>query len=196
MTMPANRGPRGTDWEPLARELLKLTRGHQEELRAQLAAAHPAFHDQLLAAIADAKRKEAQATAFMRQHSGLLSGYASFSQVPAQLDARLCGLYIRVITELAAGTRAACPHIRMDAPVPFIAMVFSGRADCWPCTRRRGPVRPVLTGREEHTCDVCGAYRPGQAMHQLTRRFGPATIAAGACDGCIAPLAAVKRSAQ
>ena len=98
------------------------------------------------------------------------------------LDQITC-LYLRVITELAKGERIHCAHISLQEPIPAIACVHDNWIYCRPCTARKAS-QPVLTDREEHTCDLCGSYRPGQTMHALYPQVGPVMLIVGICDGC------------
>ena len=100
----------------------------------------------------------------------------------ATARAQLFGHFMRVLAGFAEGTVPHCKHIRLDAPRPAIVVVFAPSIDCHRCYPLRP--RPRLTEREEHTCDMCRGYAPGQTINAVFPQCGPFMLVAGMCDPC------------
>jgi hypothetical protein len=175
--MSNRRKLRGADWAPLSRQIRTITDGREDQLREEIDDAAPGFLDQLGAASADSRRSY---TEFLRAskaaHPGRC-GEADASKVPQHVMDQITGLYLRVMTELATGERKHCGHVSLTAPSPAIACVHADWIYCRSCAVRE-TTRPLLTEREEHTCDLCGTWRPKQTMHALYPQVG------GICPAC------------
>jgi hypothetical protein len=174
---------RGRDWAPLSQKIRSISDGREAQLRAEIETAAPGFLDQLGAAAADGRRRYAE---FVRAGKAAHPGRCSEAdprKVPEQLLDRVTGLYLRVMTELATGGRVHCGHVTLQAPKPAIACVHANWIYCTACYHRRA-APPRLTDREEHTCDLCGTYRPKQTMHGLYPQIGPVMLIIGICPAC------------
>jgi hypothetical protein len=166
------------DWTALAAELEVIFSQHGDELADELAARYPAFADQMQAATADATTRHARTTAAIAatRRTGKV-------EVDATVRAQINGHVLRIVTGLANGSVAHCPHIRINAPAAAIAVVWSGRVDCPACFP--DVPTPRLSDVEDRTCDLCGSYVPGQTMHCIMPRCGPLMLSAGICDECL-----------
>src|SRR5207249_836515 len=136
---------------------------------------HPGFGDQFAAATADARRRYAQFGRRVAADNPDRYSEADPRDVPPQVMDQVTGLYYRVIAELAAGKRRRCAHISLGAPRPAVACIYDDWICCHPCVPRYAR-RPQLTEREEHTCDLCGTFRPGQTMDSLQTGVGPVML--------------------
>ena len=179
---------RGRDWEPLSREIDRACDGiPPDRLRAEMYRGHPGLADQADAAFAETAGVSRRFTASMRDH-GVNSVGVAPADVPGDIAHQVRGLYLRVAAELASGQRRHCPHVTPSAPVPALAPVFDDWAACLArCARYLR--RPPLTEREEHTCDLCGRYRPHQRMGHLCPPVGAFILVIGVCPRCSARLA-------
>jgi hypothetical protein len=175
---------RGTDWAPLSERLRAITDGQEAQLRAGLETAFPGFLDQLQAAAAEGGRHHDEMRRANMAADPDRCEEADPRNVPRHVLDQVTGLYLRVMTEVFTGERAHCGHIDLKAPRPAIACVHANWIYCRPCFARRRPGRPPLTEREEHTCDLCGTYRPKQTMHGLYPQVGPVMLIIGICPRC------------
>jgi hypothetical protein len=187
--MSNKRKLRGSDWEPFSRML----RGHEDHFRAEADALVPGFNDQFDAAAAEAGRfndffrdraKESHQDEYLE---------SDVNQLPEPLPDQVRGLYMRVMTELAAGERKGCRHVSLKTPVPSIAPVFADWIRCLHCYMSQ-PTNVRLTEREEHTCDLCGGYQPGQTMDSFFPQLGPVMLIIGVCPACRAKAGPSKPS--
>jgi hypothetical protein len=185
--MSNTRKLRGRDWAPLSRELGHiLGAAPPGQVRADTDRIAPGFADQLDAATAEAAHAHARFTARLRA-AGQDVTDGTGSTLPADVRDQMHGLYLRVITEVAQGTRRHCPHFTLGTPAAAVAVVF----DDWIACRRCAPLyarRPVLTQREEHTCDLCGRYRPRQTMDQVFPSYCGVILIIGTCPQCSARI--------
>jgi hypothetical protein len=178
---------RGSDWAPLSRRLDRiLGEVPPGQLRADADRLAPGFADQLGAASAEARQAH---TAFMTRlrAAGQPVTDGTGRALPAGTLDQIRGLFLRVITEVASGERRCCPHFTLAAPVAAVAVVFDDWISCRRCLPRFAR-RPVLSEREEHTCDLCGGYRPRQTMDQVFPVFGAVTLIVGTCPRCSARI--------
>jgi hypothetical protein len=183
--MSNRRKLRGKDWAPLASAIRSIP---GVRLAAAATACAPGYLDQVQAAEAEAHGIHA---ASLRRAQAMGLGFRPAAAAPYP-DARdeLNGLYLRVITELAKGELDHCEHVSLSSPRPAIACVYAGWIDCVPCARRRVGEPAALSEREEHTCDLCGTWRPGQTMYPVNAAVGPVMLIAGLCRDCLARLGA------
>jgi hypothetical protein len=179
---------RGRDWEEASR-LVRSLHPYAEQFAAQAEAAVPGHTDQLLAAAAEggqfsdelARRAKEQIPGYFRE--------AAPGKLPQQLADQIYGLYIRVAAEMATGERRSCPHVSLKTPRACVAPVYADWIRCVDCFKK-GPNPPIqLTEREEHTCDLCGGYEPGQTIHELMQQVGPIMLIIGGCPACYARAA-------
>lgn len=183
--MSNRRKVRGKDWEPLSRSIRTITAGREAQFRAEAEVIAPGFLDQLAAASADGLRLHDRFRAAARE-AGPAGRYheTDGGKVPQPVLDQIHGLYLRVITELANGERKHCSHINLSAPRPAVACAHADWIYCRPCFARIRPARPHLTEREEHTCDLCGTWRPEQTMDGLYPQVGPVMLIVGICPRC------------
>jgi hypothetical protein len=174
---------RGKDWEPLSQHIRTITGGREAQLRTEIETIAPGFLDQLGAASADGRRSYAEFLGGAKADHPSRAAEVDARQVPQQIVDQITGLYIRVMTEVATGERAHCGHVSLYAPRPAVACVHTNWICCRPCFTRKA-TRPMLTEREEHTCDLCGTWRPKQTMHALYPQVGPVMLIIGICPTC------------
>lgn len=186
--MSNRRKLRGRDWEPLSRRLQSIQHGHETQLRAEIEQARPGFLDQADAAVADGIRLTRQLRANLKNLHPDDSAQVDARRIPARIRSQVHGLFLRVTTELAAGERARCGHISLDAPSPAVVPVYENWASCPRCLPRMP--HAALTEREDHTCDLCGTYKPQQTMDHIYPQVGPFILIIGICPACSAPLKA------
>jgi hypothetical protein len=183
---------RGTDWEPLSRKIRTITVVREAQLRAEIDQIAPGFLDQLKAAADDGRQS---AERFRDAAKNAVPGRfheADSRDVPLPVLDQVHGLYLRVITELAQGKRKHCRHVSLKTPIPAFACVHADWIYCRSCFRRQPPSRPLLTEREEHTCDLCGTWRHKQTMHALYPQVGPVMLIIGICPRCKARITSVR----
>lgn len=187
--MGNRRKLRGRDWEAASRLVRTDLAGHEDQIRAAAEVAAPGFNDQLQAAAAEGEQFDKE---FRRRAKERLPGQcfeADANQVPQQVSDQIYGLYIRVTTELATGARQGCRHISIKTPVQSIAPVYADWIRCFSCYMSQ-PTDVPLTEREEHTCDLCGSYRPDQHMDSIFPQIGPMMLIIGICPACLARIQA------
>jgi hypothetical protein len=167
-------------WTALAGHLeTVLSQVGRAQLDSIVEAASPGLNDQMQAAVAEAMAARTRGIATAER---IDPGHYGEVVSDATARAQLYGHFLRVITGLAAGTVPHCPHISLTAPRPAIVVVFAPSIDCHACYRRRP--RPRLSDVEEHTCDLCRGYVPGQTIHCVLPQCGPYMLVAGMCDRC------------
>lgn len=181
--MSNRRKLRGRDWSEASRVFREAVRGHEDEICAGLDAATPGFSDQLRAAVEEGAEFNDE---FRRRAETSMPGQyleADASKLPGQMADEVYGLYVRVVTELASGARRGCRHVSLKTPVMSVAPVFADWIRCVPCYMSQ-PSDVPLTEREQHTCDLCGSYRPGQTMDSFFPQIGPVMLIIGVCPAC------------
>jgi hypothetical protein len=178
---------RGSDWSEASRVLREAVRGNEDEIHAQLDAATPGFADQLQAASAEGAEFSDEVRRRAKEKLGSQYLEADHSKLPGQMSDQVFGLYIRVVTEMASGARRGCRHVSLKTPKPSVAPVYADWIRCLSCYMSQ-PHDVPLTEREEHTCDLCGSYQPGQNMDAFFPQIGPVMLIIGACPACRAKV--------
>lgn len=108
---------------------------------------------------------------------------AGATTMPPLMGDRVFGIYLSLVAGIDDGSVECCPHISLESPVAAIADPARNRIACYACGPRHLP--PPLDEVEDHTCDVCRGYVPGQTIHPILPQVGPLLLVLGACDDCL-----------